>query len=147
MKRRGLSGVVATVFLILSGMVSAFIVGYALLGFVVGAGFSPENFSCAEARISPPIEVVSAVYDSSSNEVKVEVRRSFQSSIPVHSLEFTIASSSGGESYSCGEFCGNCVIAKPGMTETYYFYADEKPNQIILGLPGCPLQARNVEDM
>jgi hypothetical protein len=144
MNKKGLSDVVATVFLILSAMFAVSLVGYALLGFV-GASLSPERFSCVEEQISPTMTISSAIYNSNTNEVEVTVQRRLQSPTPVSSIEFNLISQSQSSNYACADQCGNCILVGPGMSEVYYFPVEgEIPEQIILSVSGCSLETKRI---
>lgn len=142
MNKKGVSGVVATLFLILSSIFALSVVGYTVLGYI---DLSPQ-ISCTEAQIQPPVTISSAIYNPDTKEVEVTLQRSLQESVPVNSLEFTILSDSESNEFSCSDSCGNCIVVSPGTSEKYYFSVEEfVPQRVILGISGCTVEARTLQ--
>ena len=141
MNKKALSNVITTVLLILIGISAASIIAYNIFPII---DLSPEIL-CTEMQLKPPVVIDSVEFDSESRDLKVNLKRSFNSEL--YSLDFKVITDKESFDFACTQSCENCIILEEGSTSEYYFSIPEEqnPNRIILSVSECALQSYNIQ--
>ena len=120
MNKKGISGVVATVLLILLSMAAVGIIWAVISQFAKSPQLSPE-VSCVNFQYGTTAYIERACYDSTKNEVEITIKRGIASEFDIQSLGFVIYSDKDSASWRCDKNCLDCKIADLGNRKTYYF--------------------------
>ncbi len=135
LNRKGVSGVVASVVLIMLAITAVWIFSVALNKFLTSPSLSPQ-FSCVDLQFAKQVYAESACYNSSSGEVRVVVKRGLDGNYNFETLTFVIDFNGNSDSWRCGEGCINCDMVDLGNRKVYYFDVSD------LGVPtGMALMA------
>ena len=118
--RRGISGVVATVLLILLSMAAVGIIWVAISQFAKSPQLSPE-VQCSSFQYGTTIYIERACYDATNNEVEITIKRGISGDFDIQSLGFVIYSDKDSASWRCDKNCLDCKIVDLGNSKTYYF--------------------------
>lgn len=117
--KRALSDIVSNVMLVLIGIALVSLISGAIIYFVKGVNLSPK-FSCNDANIAGALVIENACFNSSSGEIKVSVKRSFEE-FEIDNLYFVLSNKESSSSWVCCESCGGCKVLGVGEKKSYYF--------------------------
>jgi hypothetical protein len=145
LNKRALSGVIASVLIILVAMAAIVVLGFAIKSLVQAPALSPK-LNCLELQTSPPLEISKACYNSQTKEVQITVKRNTKD-ISISQLEFLIGSEAQNEKWACGLSCGgNCVILSKGQTKTYFFSPPEVPTESKVSISNCLIETKPITE-
>jgi len=146
MNRKGLSNIVSTMLILLLSIAALTLLYTILKPMIVDTTMSPQ-VSCFDWKVNPPLKLSNACFNSTSNEVRVNVMKIGDVS-KVDSLEFTLTKS-GSEiaKWQVGGECGQSSFNE--NREDYYLPFTglnfEKGSQtIILNLRNCIFLEQNL---
>ena len=146
MNKKALSTIVATLLLILMGMLAAGVLWMAISNLTKpDTLLSPQK--CFEMQSYKPLNIQKVCYNSERQDLVVTLTKSSYYStmnIPIDSLEFVIDS----QSFICSNSCPNCNIPMQNeQTKEYFFQFQEgKPQEISLSINNCFIEKRNIEN-
>ena len=142
--KRGVSGVVTTVMLILLGMAAVSIAGVYIMQVVKSPALSPE-LSCFDMQVNQDFQVNGACYNVSDGELMVIVQRSFED-LGISSFDFVFGGDGDSTSWRCGGTCGFCKVLDSGEMRKYYFdFSDlDKPKEVEIRIDSCGLAKTKV---
>lgn len=133
-RKRAISGVIASVLLILVAVAAAFLL-YTLVKSQIN--FSPQ-VSCIDMQISPPVTIEKVCYNQASQDTELTLRRNQDL------VDYINLATSGKENslWRIGQGCANCIFLNANEIKTYYLA--EQPEKITLAVPNCVLETQDV---
>lgn len=141
--KRALSTVVATLLMTLLAIIAITIVYFTIQGVINKAKYSPQ-VSCAELQLETPFNIISACYNTKTNNVEVKIRRSY-SKTEIETIGFMIPTTADYSEYSCGGFGCGCTIPDEGNMKTYFFN-EQDVEKIILKANNCILEEKQIRE-
>jgi len=135
--KRGLSNLIATVFIILLSMTAITILSTQILSLIRSPALAPEA-SCPVIISKKLIQVTNACYNQETGEIELTLIKN-HNEININSLRFLL----DGESYLCGDSCGTCQIIASDL-QTYYF--DKKANQVTIFIDNCLTETKEINN-
>lgn len=128
--KKGLSGIVISVLLILLSIAALAIVFLYLTNFLNKEANLSPGVSCLQMQSSSPLEISSACFSSSNNEVQVSLKRSIQD-LDINQIDFVLSSDNDSSSWCCGiPDCQECQVLEKGKSKTYFFDLSDLRNPI-----------------
>mgnify|MGYP001586243065 CR=1 FL=1 len=141
--KHGMSTVVATLLMILLAITAITIVYSTIQSVINKAKYSPQ-VSCAELQLETPFNIMSACYNTETNNIEVKIRRGY-SKIEIETIGFMIHTTADYSEYSCGGFGCGCAIPDEGNMKTYFFN-EQDAEKIILKANNCILEEKQIRE-
>ena len=95
---------------------------------------SPK-LSCTEIALQSPVKIMSACFNETAKEVRVNLKRSSDSQID--SLGFVVSQGANTSAWQCTDKCGDCVILKNLEVKEYYLSYEGTPDNFALRVNNC----------
>lgn len=138
LSKKGISGTVGNVVLVLLAITAVWIFSLTLNEFLSSPSLSPGS-SCLDLQFKNHITIESACYNSSLKEVNIVLKRDLEE-FNISSLGFVIGFSDGNSrSWRCESSCLNCKILDLGNRKKYYFDVSDfgVPKEVSLLVNKC----------
>tara|TARA_Y100000034_G_C6527429_1_gene227198 strand:- start:50 stop:490 length:441 start_codon:yes stop_codon:yes gene_type:complete len=141
LSKKAVSGIVATVVIMLIGIAAVAIVAVSIKS-VVNEDVLLSPAKCLEMQTSPPLEITSACLNSETGRVELNVKRS-RKELEISQIDFRIAE----DTWSCGPTCGNCNIPIPGNSQNYFFEPSilEQADSLEISVSSCLLGKKDIK--
>ena len=139
--KKAISTIIASLIIILLSLTAISIIWITIRGVTNSIALSPE-ISCINIKITPPLNINSACYDSENNQIKVELKRNLDN-LQINSIYLI---SNTGFEWQCTSTCGNCIILNQGETKNYFLYENIKPEDITLKIEDCVLETKEIKN-
>ena len=141
--KKALSTVVATLLMTLLAIIAITIVYFTIQSVINKAKYSPQ-VSCAELQLETPLNIISACYNTETNNIEVNIRRGY-SKTEIETIGFIIHTAANYSEYSCGGFGCGCTIPSEGNMKKYFFN-EQNPEKIILKANNCILEEKQIKE-
>lgn len=138
MNKKGLSNLIATVFIILLSIAAITTLSTQIFSLVNNPSLSPEN-SCVFLSTKNIIDITKVCYNTETKETEITLTRNNKNAI-LDSLKFSL----DGETYSCDNSCGTCQIPEIG-TQKYYFETKET-KRLSFFINECYIREKTIEN-
>lgn len=130
--RKGMSAIISSVLVMLLGIALAISLGYAVNS--TSISLSPA-LTCTELSINPPIKIILADYNSESEQLEVQVERSFNSN-EFSEMSILLTGEKTSE-FKCGPSCGTCTIPNAGESKYYIFNVQDNTKIASIKIGDC----------
>lgn len=144
--RRAQVGIVATIVLVMVGVVAVGVLGTIMFRFLQKPEIKAE-ISCLEMQLKKPVYFEKACYNESISELRADARRTIED-VPIGTLGFVIDFENGNSaSWSCDSNCLDCSILDIGNRKSYYFDVSGlgQPNKISILADSCGIGSISIE--
>lgn len=140
MHKRGISGVVTSIALILVSLVAGSLLSYFV--FNLGTTSLSPAISCTEAQITGSLQIRSACYDAISRQTQVQIYQNPESS-GISDAVIQLVAGESSEQWTCGTLsCTSCSLPNKGETNTLMLPSDTIPQMVALKVGECVLDSR-----
>ena len=143
MNKKAVSGIVATVILILLSTALVGVLSLSIINLVQQPVFAPE-YSCPILQSKNILTIQDACYNEVTKDIEIVLRRSGDESITINSLEFITNNNTETNTWTCGNSCGTCKLLKVGNTRKYFFEADGTEKSLSIRANNCILEKQDM---